>query len=185
MFLNSFPESSNATGPDQIPVVVLKQIHPELSPILAKLFNRCLKDKCFPNIWKHSVVCPVFINYGERSQPSQYSPIRLLSVISKLFESILNANIMTHLNNANLLSDMQYGFRPSRSTADVLTVIIDRIIRVLDTVFDARMIALDISKAFHKVWHKGLLHKLKGYGLGGRVLSITKKYESRHHWSVF
>ena len=71
---------------------------------------------------------------------------------------------------------MQYEFRPSRSTADVLTVITDRISRVLDTGFDARLFALDISKAFDKVWHKGLLHKLKGYGLGGRVLPIIKSF---------
>ena len=48
---------SKATGPDEIPVVVLKNISPELSPILAKLFNRCLKEKTFPASWKTSLVC--------------------------------------------------------------------------------------------------------------------------------
>ena len=90
---------------------------------------------------------------------------------------------MKDLNNANLLSDMQYGFRPSRS-ADVLTVITDRISRVLDTGFDARIIALDVFKVFGKVWHKGLLHTLKGYGLGGRVLPINKSFLSGRSMKV-
>ena len=71
---------------------------------------------------------------------------------------------------------MQYGFRSSRSTADVLTVLTDRLSRALDNNFDAWVIALDISKAFDKVWHKGLLHKLEGYGINGRVLPIIKSF---------
>ena len=67
---------------------------------------------------------------------------------------------MNHLNNSKLLSNFQYGFRSSRSTADVLTVITHRISRALDSNLDARVITLDISKEFDKVWHKGLLHKM-------------------------
>ena len=61
-------DATKATGPDNIPVVVLKHLSPELSPILAKLFNRCLKERCFPTSWKTSAVCPVFKNAGE-NQP--------------------------------------------------------------------------------------------------------------------
>ena len=168
--------SSKATGPDEIPVVVLKNISPELSPLLAKLFNRCIKEKCFPTSWKIASICPVFKNSGERSSPSQYRPISLLSIISKIFESILNKYTINYLNANNLLSDVQYGFRPSRSTADVLTVISHRISKALDSTFDARAIALDISKAFDQVWHKGLLHKLTSYGISGRVYSLIKSF---------
>ena len=120
-------QSGKATGPDGIPVVVLKRISPELSPILAKLFNRCLKEGCFPASWKFFAICPVFKNAGERQSPSQYRPISLLSIVSKLFESIINEQILRHLTRADLLSDFLYGFRAYRSTADVLTVITDRI----------------------------------------------------------
>ena len=77
-------DSSKASGPDCIPVVVLKNCEPELSYILAKLFNKCLKESCFPDCWKVSSVFPVFKNVGERSAAKNYHPVSLLSVVSKV-----------------------------------------------------------------------------------------------------
>ena len=58
---------SKASGPDCIPVVVLKNCEPELSYILAELFNKCLKESCFPDCWKVSLVVPVFNDFTEYS----------------------------------------------------------------------------------------------------------------------
>ena len=124
-------DSSNASGPDCIPVVVLKNCEPELSYILAKLFNNCLKESCFPDCWKVSSVVPVFQNIGERSTAKNYRPASLLSVVSKVFEKLVNYRIVDHLEKCGLLSDFQYDFRSSRSTADLLTVVTDRIARAL------------------------------------------------------
>ena len=71
------------SGPDDIPVVVLKICEPELSYILAEVFNKCLKESCFQDCWKVSLVVPVFKNVGERSLPKNYCPVSLLSVFSK------------------------------------------------------------------------------------------------------
>ena len=177
-------DPNKATGPDNIPVIVLKNLSPELSPILARLFNRCLKLKCFPSSWKFSSVCPVFKNSGLRSSPSQYRPISLLSIMSKLLEAVINHRVTKHLSTHNLLSDFQYGFRSARSTADVLTVITHRISQALDKGFGARAIALDISKAFDKVWHKGLLQKLSSYGISGKVLATIKSFLSNRSMRV-
>ena len=78
-------DSSKVSGPDCIPVVVLKNCGPELSFILAELFNKCLKESCFPDCWKVSSVVPVFKNVGERSTTKNYHPVSLLSVVSKVF----------------------------------------------------------------------------------------------------
>ena len=86
-------DSSKASGPDCIPVVVLKNCEPELSYILAKLFNMCLKESCFPDCWKVSLVVPVFKNVGERSTAKTYHPVSLLSVVSKVFEKFVNNRI--------------------------------------------------------------------------------------------
>ena len=79
---------SKVSGPDCIPVVVLKNFEPELSHILAELFNKCLKESCFLDCWKVSSVVPVFKNVGERSSAKNYGPVSLLSVVSKVFETI-------------------------------------------------------------------------------------------------
>ena len=89
-------DSSKASGPDYIPVVVLKNCEPELSYILAELFNKCLKESCFPDCWKISLVVPVFKNVGERSTAKNYRHVSLLSVVSKVFEKLVNNRIVGH-----------------------------------------------------------------------------------------
>ena len=75
---------SKASDPDCIPVVVLKNCEPELSYILAELFNKCLKESCFPDCLKVSSVVPVFKNVGERSTAKNYHPVSLLSIVKSL-----------------------------------------------------------------------------------------------------
>ena len=114
---------SKASGPDCIPVVVLKNCELELSYILAELFNKYLKECCFPGYWKVSSVIPVFKNVGERSTAKNYRPVSLLSVVSKVFEKLVKNRIADHLEKCGLFSDFQYGFRYSQSTADLLSCI--------------------------------------------------------------
>ena len=112
-------DSSKASGPNCIPVVVIKSCEPELSYILAELYNMCLKESCFPDCWKVSSVVPVFNNVGERSTAKNYRPASLLSVVSKAFEKLVNNRIVDHLEKCGLFSDFLYGFRSSRSAADL------------------------------------------------------------------
>ena len=118
-----------AYDPDCIQVVVLKNYEPELSYMLAELFNMCLKESCLPNCWKVSLVVPVINNVGERSTTKNYHPVSLLSVVSKVFEKLVNDRIVDHLEKCGLFSDFQYDFRSSQTTADLLTVVSDRIAR--------------------------------------------------------
>ena len=83
-------------------MLVLKNCEPELSYILAKLFNKCLKESCFPDCWKVSWVVPVFKNVGERSTAKNYHRVSLLSVVSKVFEKIVNNRIVDHLEKYGL-----------------------------------------------------------------------------------
>ena len=105
-------DSSKASGPDCIPVVVLKNCEPELSYILAELFNKCLKESCFPDCWKVSSVVPVFKNVGERSTVKNYHPVSLPSV-SKAFQKLVNHRTFDHLKKCGLFCDFQCGFRSS------------------------------------------------------------------------
>ena len=168
------PDLSKASGPDCIPVVVLKNCELELSYILAELFSKCLKESYFPDCWKVSSV--VFKNVGERSTAKNYHPVSLLSVVSKVFEKLVNNRIVDHPEKCGLSSDFQHGFRSSRSTADLLTVVSDRIARAFNRSGATRAVALDISKAFDRVWHAGLLHKLKSYGISGQIFGLISSF---------
>ena len=163
---------SKASVPDCIPVVVLKNCESELSYILAELFNKCLKESCFPDCWKVSSVVSVFKNVGERSTAKSYRPVSLLSVVSKVFEKLVNNRIVGYLEKCCPFSDFQHGFRSSRLTADLLTVVSDRIARTSNRSGATRIVALDISKVFDRVWHAGLLHKLSLVEFQVRYLAL-------------
>ena len=150
-------DSSKVSGPDCLPVVVLKNCEPELSYILAELLNMCLKESCIPDSWKVPWGVPVFKNVGERVTAKNYRPVSLLSVVRKFFEKLVSNRIADHLENSGLFSDFRYGFRSSRSTASLLTVVSDRIAAAFSRSVATRAVALNISKAFDRVWQAGLL----------------------------
>ena len=81
-------------------------------------------------------------------------------------------------------SDFQYGFRSSRSTADLLTVLSDRIARAFNRSGATRAVALDISKAFDRVLHAGLLYKLKSYGISGQIFGLVSSFLSNRRLRV-
>ena len=128
---------------------------------------------------------PVFKNVGERSTAKNYRPVSLLSVVSKAFQKLVNNRIADHLEKCGLFSDFQYGFRSSRSTADLLTVVSDRIARAFNRSGATRAVALDTSNAFDRVWHAGLLHKLKSYGISGQIFGLISSFLSnRQPWVI-
>ena len=115
---------------------------------------------------------------GDRSNPSNYRPIALLSCLSKAFESILNRKIQKHLSTSDLLSDRQYGFRKGRSTGDLLAFLTDSWSSSLSRFGETFAIALDISKAFDRVWHKSLLSKLPSYGFYPSLCTFISSFLS-------
>ena len=127
---------------------------------------------------------PVFKNVGERSTAKNYRPVCLLSVVSKVFEKLVNNRIAGHLKKCGLFSDFQYGFRSSRSTADLLSVVSDRNARAFNRSGATRAVTLDIFKAFDRVWHAGLLHKLKSYGISVEIFGLISSFLSNRWLQV-
>ena len=121
---------------------------------------------------------PVFKNVGERSTAKNYRPVSLLSVVNEVFEKLVNNRTFDHLEKCGLFSDFQYGFRSSRSTPDLFTVVSDRIARALNRSRATQAVTLDISKAFDRVWRAGILHKLKSYGISGQIFDLISSFLS-------
>ena len=145
------PDLSKASGPNCIVVVVLKNCEPEFSYILAEPLNMCPKETCFPDCWKVSSVLPVFKNVGVISTAKNCHPVSLLFVVSKFFEKLKNDSIVDHLEKCGFVSHFHYSFSSCRSTADLLTVVSERIARAFNRCGATRAVALDISKAFDRV----------------------------------
>ena len=168
-----------ATPKSELPIVCEL---PECSYIPAELFSKCLKESYFPNSCKNSLVVPVFKNVGEQSTAKNYRPVSLLSVISKVFKKLVNNRIVDPLEKCGLLSDFQYGFRSSRSTADLLTVVSDSIARAFNRSGSTRAVAFDISEDFDRVWHAGLLHKVKSYRISGQIFDLISSFLDGFEW---
>ena len=135
-----------------------------------------VQKNCEHSCWKVSLVIPLFKNVGERCTAKNYRPVSLLSVVSNVFEKLVNDRRVDQLENCGLFSDFQYGFRSSGSTAELLTVISNRIARTFNRSGATRAVALDISKAFDRVWHGGLLHKLNSYGISGQIFGFISSF---------
>ena len=101
---------SEASGPDCIPVVVLKNCDPELSYILAKLFNKCLKEVCFPECWFHR--WSLYLRMLGKSLPLKITVLIVFFLwLVKVFEKLINNRIVDHPEKSGLFSDLRYGFR--------------------------------------------------------------------------
>ncbi len=166
-----------AYGPDGVPPIVLKNCASVLTPCLVKLFRLCLSTSTFHSCWKYAYVQPV-PKKGDRSNPSNYRPIALISCLSKVFETILNRKFLKHLSSSNLLSDHKYGFRKGRSTGDLLPFLTDSWSSSLSLFGETFVVALDISKAFDRVWHKALLSKLPSYRFYFALCSFLSNFLS-------
>ena len=162
------------SGPDCIPIVVLKNSESQLSYILSELFNMCLEESCFSDCWKVSSEVLVFKNVGETCTAKNYRPVSLLSVVSKIFEKLLNNKLADHLEECGFFSDFQYGFRSAQSTADLWTVVSDRITRAFNRPGATRAVALDIPKAFDRLWLAGLFTNLSLMECWVRYLALFR-----------
>ena len=105
-------------------------------------------------------------------------------MVSKVFEKLVYNRIVDHLEKCGLLSDFQYGFRSSRSTADLLTVVSERIARTSNRSGATQAVALITSKIFDKVWHDGLLHKLKSYRVSSQIFDLISSFLSNRRLEV-
>ena len=123
---------SKGSGPDCIPVVVLKKCEFQLSLILAEVFNMCLKESLFSRLLEVFISGLVFRNVGERSTAKNYYPFSPFSVVNKVFEKLVNSGIVDDLEKCGIFSDFQDGFRSSQSMGDLLRVVSDRVSRAFN-----------------------------------------------------
>ena len=168
-------KTNKSTGLDRISARLLKDAAPVIAPTLTEIFNHSLKSSTFPQIWKDGKVMPIFKS-GDRSNMSNYRPVTVLPILSKILERFVHTQIYNHLSENNILSPQQFGFRPKLSTSTALAFFTDNILDNADNGLVTASVFLDFSKAFDTVDHAILLRKLKSVGLDGNSLSWFHSY---------
>lgn len=174
---------SKATGPDGIGPKLLREAGYAIVPSLTRLFNICLNSSKFPQMWKHANVLPLH-KKDAASDFGNYRPVSLLSVSSKIFEKIVFKNLFNFLRENNIISPHQSGFQPGDSTTNQLAYLYHVFCQALDSKKDMRIVFCDISKAFDRVWHRGLLFKLSKIGVKGKLLDFFKDYLTNRYQRV-
>ena len=170
-------------GPDGFRPRMLRECAHELAYPLATLFTYCLVAGTVPREWKRGIISPIHKN-GERSDPANYRPVTLLSVISKIMESIIADAVYSYIENLNLFGPNQHGFRKSYSCVTNLLTARNDWTRAVDSRHDVHIIFLDFSKAFDKVDHCLLVSKLHSFGIRGNLLSWFLSYLSQRYVQV-
>ena len=154
-----------------ISIRVIKICDASIYKSLELIFRCCLENGKFPTEWKKANVVPAH-RKGDKQNLKNYRPISLLPVAGKIFERILYNNMYEFFTENNLISPNQSGFKPG----DSCSVHTQEIYKSFDDGLEVRGIFLDISKAFDKVWHQGLLHKLNQNGISGKLFDIVTDF---------
>ena len=168
-------DEEKATGPDNIPAVLLKNCAASIAPSLCELFNKSLSSGHLPSEWKLSNICPI-PKKSPLHEVSNYRPISLLSLVSKVFERCIYNRLIDHISSK--LNELQYGFQRGKSTTSQLLHVLHNIHKMLEKRCQVDTIYLDFAKAFDKVSHDLLLVKLHNFGIKGNLLRWFKNYLS-------
>jgi len=172
-----------AMGPDEIPPQLLKELSSEIAPCPSLVFRGSLKQGILPSDWKTALVTALF-KKGSRNDQCNYHPISLNSVCCKVFKHIIYSNIMSHLEEFSILSECQYGFYGKQSAELQLIRTLHDFAFNLNDKIQTDVIMLDFCKAFDKISHSLLLHRLHYYDIRGPTLQWISSFLNGRIYSL-
>ena len=178
-------DSNKGHEHNEISIRIIKLCSSSVSKPLAILFRNCLESECFPKEWKKANIVPVHKKH-DKKLIKIYLPVSLLPICSKISEKVIFNSLFKYLDDNNLLNSNQSGFRPGDSCVHQLLSITHEIYKAFDAnpSLDVRGVFLDLSKAFDRVWHDGLMYKLKTLGICGNYYGLIHSFLSDRHQRV-
>ena len=168
---------NKASGSDGISAQMLLICDDSAVLPLKLIFKSILESSVYPDMWKVADVTPIF-KKEDKQLIKNYRPISLLPICGKIFEKLIFNSLYAYLSSNSLITKNQSGFVPSDSCTNQLLFLINEIHEAFanPSSLEVRAIFLDISKAFDKVWHEGLIFKLRRNGVSGKLLKFFESY---------
>ena len=170
-------DTTKASGHDDISAKMLRETAISITPAVTKLFNISIRLGELPDEWKTARVTPI-PKSGDLSNPGNYRPVSLLSILSKLLEKHFRDLLAKHFEEEYPLSAQQWGFTQGKSTTGALLAATDQWFRFLEQGCDICAVFFDYSKAFDTVPHRLLVQKLQGYNVHPLILRWIMSYLS-------
>ena len=174
---------SKATGIDEILAKLLKIANVCISSSLAHIFNVSLKKGKVPDEWKEAKVTPIHKD-GDKDDLNNFRPISVLPIISKILERSFYNQLYAYLQDRNILSSEQSGFRPNHSAQAALIEVTDHILTGMDGDKVTGIVFLDLRKAIDTISHDLMLMKLHDLGVRDVELTWFKCYLKEHKQAI-
>ena len=176
-------DSNKAHGHDNISIRMLKICGDSIYEPLETSFRQALLTGVFPSEWKKGNIVPVH-KKCDKQNIKNYRPVSLLPICGKIFERLIFNEMFNFFTSNNLISPNQSGFKPGDSCINQLLSITHETYKSFDDELEVGGVFLDISKAFDKVWHEGLIFTLKQNGISGDLLQILSDFLSNRKQRV-
>ncbi|GFX02992.1 probable RNA-directed DNA polymerase from transposon BS [Trichonephila clavipes] len=175
---------NKSPGLDLITNRILKNLPLKVVPFIVMLFNLLMENCHFPKNWKTAVVVPILKPNFDDTQPQNYRPISLLSILSKAYEFVLLNRLNQHCIARNIIIPEQHGFVTQCSTVTQLLRVTELIHHGFQNNQATGMLFVDIAKAFDKIWHDGLLSKMMRLGFSDQLIKIIHSYLNSREFRV-
>ena len=172
-----------ACGRDNIHPRVLRELADDIAPILTLIYQSSIDTGVVPSDWRDANVSPIY-KKGSHYDPANYRPVSLTSVPCKILEHVITSALMTHLEENNVLRTEQHGFRKTRSCETQLLDFSEELNENLEKGRQSDIVIMDFAKAFDKVNHSLLIHKLRHYGVHGKVNQWLESFLSGRRQAV-
>ena len=168
--------TSKSTGADKVSNRLLKETAHQIAPSLAAVFNKSLHLCKVPTKWKEAIITPIF-QKGDTSAKTNNRPVSILSNVAKIMENVVYKKLYEYCTENGILTWINSGFKAKDSTINHMIFMMDKIYRDIERRNDVAIVYLDQSRAFDRIWHAGLIHKLKHMGFfTGSLLNWIADY---------
>ena len=172
-------KKKKAPGPDGVTNEMIINLGTGGRQHLLDLINQSWMQGIFPKEWKEAEIIPIAKKGKPKENKESYRPISLLSCLGKTMERLVNNRLLNFLEEKNILDNCQSGFRKHRSTDDQITYLAQEIEDAFQNKHKLLATFFDLTKAFDKVWKKGLLLKLAQSGIKGHMFTWIRDFLHR------